>query len=40
VDRTHALFVDVYHDLGAETTPFDRSRGEVETRFLSWLQGN
>lgn len=30
--------VDSYHDLGDETTPFDRSRGEVGTRFLSLLQ--
>lgn len=38
VDRAHSLFVDVYRDLGAETTPFDRSGGELGTRFLGWLQ--
>lgn len=38
VDQAHALFVDSYHDLGAKTTPVDRSRGEVGTRFLSLLK--
>jgi hypothetical protein len=38
VDRAHTLFVDVYHDLGAQTAPFDKSGEEVGTRFLGWLQ--
>lgn len=38
IDRTHALFVDAYRDLGAEIAPFDRPGGEVGTHFLSWLQ--
>jgi hypothetical protein len=25
VDRDHLLFVEAYHDLGDETTPFDKS---------------
>lgn len=28
VDRAHTLFVDAHHDLGAETTRFDKSGGE------------
>jgi hypothetical protein len=32
------LFVDAYRDLGAQTVPFDKSEGEVGTRFLWWLQ--
>jgi hypothetical protein len=38
VDRAHTLFVDAYRDLGAQTTPFDKSGGKVRTRFLEWLQ--
>jgi hypothetical protein len=38
VDQTHTLFVDAYRDLGVETAPFDKSGGEVGTRFLGWLQ--
>jgi hypothetical protein len=38
VDRAHTLFVDKYRDLGAQTAPFDKSGGEVGTRFLGWLQ--
>jgi chromosome segregation ATPase len=29
VDRAHMLFVDVYHDLGAQTAAFDKSGEEV-----------
>jgi uncharacterized protein (UPF0335 family) len=39
VERAHTLFMDAYHDLGAQTTPFDKSGEEVGTRFLGWLQG-
>jgi hypothetical protein len=35
VDQAHTLFIDAYHDLGVETTPFDRSGQEVGTCFLS-----
>jgi hypothetical protein len=38
VDRAHTLFVDAYHDLGAQTAPFNKSGKEVGTRFLGWLQ--
>jgi hypothetical protein len=38
VDRAHTLFVDVYHDLGVQTAPFDKSWEEVGTCFLGWLQ--
>jgi hypothetical protein len=38
VDRTHTLFVEAYRDLGMQTAPFDKSEGEVGTRFLGWLQ--
>jgi hypothetical protein len=34
VDRLHTLFVDAYQDLGTEMAPFDKSGGEVGTRFL------
>jgi hypothetical protein len=27
VDRVHTLFIDAYHDLDAETAPFDKSGG-------------
>jgi hypothetical protein len=30
--------VDAYRDLDAQTAPFDKSEGEVGTRFLGWLQ--
>lgn len=33
-----ATRVDAYHDLGEQTTPFDKSEGEVGTLFLGWLQ--
>jgi hypothetical protein len=32
------LLVDVYHELGARTTPFDASGEEVGLCFLRWLQ--
>jgi chromosome segregation ATPase len=35
VERAHMLFVDAYHDLGAQTAPFDESGQEVGIRFLS-----
>jgi hypothetical protein len=38
VDRAHALLVDAYRQLGARTTPFDKSDEEVGLRFLGWLQ--
>jgi hypothetical protein len=38
VERAHTLFVDVYHELGARTTPFDMSGEEVGIRFLGWLK--
>jgi hypothetical protein len=38
VDRAHALLVDVYHELGVRTAPFDKSGEEVGLRFLGWLQ--
>jgi hypothetical protein len=38
VDRAHALLVDAYRQLGARTTPFDKSGEEVGLRFLGWLQ--
>jgi hypothetical protein len=38
VECAHTLFVDAYHDLGAQTAPFDKSGEEVGTRFLGWLQ--
>jgi hypothetical protein len=38
VDRAHTLFIDAYHDLGAETGPFEKSWAEVGTLFLGWLQ--
>lgn len=38
MDRTHTLFVEAYHDLGAEIAPFDKLGGELGTRLLSWLQ--
>jgi chromosome segregation ATPase len=38
VDQAHTLFVDAYRDLGAQTTPFNKSGGEVGTHFLGWLQ--
>jgi hypothetical protein len=31
-------FFYAYHDLGAQTSPCDKSEGEVGTRFLKWLQ--
>jgi hypothetical protein len=37
VERVHTLFMDVYRDLGAQTAPFDKSGGEVGTRFLGWF---
>jgi chromosome segregation ATPase len=38
VERAHTLFVKSYRELGAQTTPFDRSGEEVGLRFLGWLQ--
>lgn len=38
VERAHSLFVEAYHDLGAEIAPFDKSGDELGTRFLTWLQ--
>lgn len=38
MDRTHTLFVEAYHDLGAEIAPFDKLGGELGTRLLSWPQ--
>jgi hypothetical protein len=38
VDRAHSLFVDVYHNLGTQTAPFDKSGEEVGNRSLWWLQ--
>jgi hypothetical protein len=38
VDRAHTLLVDAYRQLGARTTPFDKSIEEVGLRFLGWLQ--
>jgi hypothetical protein len=38
VDRAHALLMDAYRQLGARTAPFDTSGGEVDLRFLGWLQ--
>jgi hypothetical protein len=37
VERVHTLFVEVYHELGAQTNPFDKSREEVGLFFLGWL---
>jgi hypothetical protein len=36
--RTHAQFVDVYHDLGARTVDFEVPDQEAGLRFLEWLQ--
>jgi hypothetical protein len=36
VERAHTLFVDAYHELGAQTTPFDESGEDVGLRF-SWV---
>jgi hypothetical protein len=38
IEQAHMLFVDAYRELGAQTTPFDRSRAEVGLRFLELLQ--
>jgi hypothetical protein len=38
VERAHTLFVEAYRELGAHTTPFDKSGEEVGLRFLGWLQ--
>jgi hypothetical protein len=38
VGRAHTLLVDVYHQLGTRTTPFDKSGEQVGLRFLEWLQ--
>jgi hypothetical protein len=38
VDRAHALLMEAYHQLGARTTPFDKSGEEVGLSFLGWLQ--
>jgi hypothetical protein len=38
VERAHMLFVDAYHELGAQTAPFDELGEEVGLRFLVWLQ--
>jgi hypothetical protein len=38
VERAHTLFVEAYRELGAQTSPFDKSREEVGLRFLGWLQ--
>jgi hypothetical protein len=33
-----ALFCEAYHDLDAESAPFDVTRERLGTRFLGWLQ--
>jgi hypothetical protein len=38
VERTHALLVDAYRELGAWTTSFEAPDPEVGLRFLEWLQ--
>ena len=38
VERTHAQFVDAYHELGARTADFEVPGQEVGIRFLEWLQ--
>jgi hypothetical protein len=38
VDRTRALLVDAYRQLGARMAPFDATGKEVGLRFLGWLQ--
>jgi hypothetical protein len=38
VERTHAQFVDAYHDLGARTTDFEVPDQEAGLRLLEWLQ--
>jgi hypothetical protein len=38
VERTHAQFVDAYHELGAQTADFEAPGQEVGLRFLEWLQ--
>jgi Skp family chaperone for outer membrane proteins len=38
VGRTHAQFVDAYHDLGAWTVDFEVPDQEAGLRFLEWLQ--
>jgi hypothetical protein len=38
VERAHTLFVEAYHELGAQTAPFDISGEEVGLHFLGWLQ--
>jgi hypothetical protein len=38
VERTHAQFVDAYHELGARTADFEVPGQEAGLRFLEWLQ--
>jgi hypothetical protein len=38
VERTHAQFVDAYHELGACTADFKVPGQEAGLRFLEWLQ--
>jgi hypothetical protein len=38
VKRTHAQFVDAYHELGARTADFEVPGQEAGLRFLEWLQ--
>jgi hypothetical protein len=38
VERTHAQFVDTYHELGAQTADFKVPGQEAGLRFLEWLQ--
>jgi hypothetical protein len=38
VERTHAQFVDSYHELGARTADFEVPDEEAGIRFLEWLQ--
>jgi hypothetical protein len=38
VERTHAQFVDAYHELGAWTADFEVPGQEAGLRFLEWLQ--
>jgi chromosome segregation ATPase len=37
VERTHAQFVDAYHELGARTADFEVPGQEAGLRFLEWL---